>query len=157
MVFCKCIFVFLKEECLNTNLKTELQKKFLIKVEANNVTWRVWEVTKRRLKKIGTFCVVAACSQCIKDNTKHSRVLNTRKRKCWVKPWLAEKHGLVSKLLLHDKKEFRIFLRMNTETYEVSRFLLISTCATRCGRRGSLTGPKSGRKICAVILTLILK
>ena len=44
-----------------------------------------------------------------------AEVSNTRKRKCWVKPWLAEKHknlyhGLVSELLLHDKEEIRMFL-----------------------------------------------
>ena len=51
-----------------------------------------------------------------------------------------------------QKKEFRIFLRMNTETetYEESKFVLISKCATRCRREGR----KSGRKICALILTL---
>ena len=37
-------------------------------------------------------CVVAACSQFIKLKKKHSRISNTRKKKCWVKPWLAEKH-----------------------------------------------------------------
>ena len=109
-------------------------------------------------KKIGALCVVAACSQIIIYNRKH-RVSNTRKRKCWIKPWLAEKHkslhhGLVSELLLHSKEEFRIFLRMNTETYEASHFLLISRYATRWGRGGGLTCPKSCRKVCALILTL---
>ena len=69
-------------------------------------------------------------------NGEHNRVSNTRKRKFWVKLWLAENHkslyrGLVSPLLLHDKEELRIFLQMNTEPYEVSKFVLISTCATR--------------------------
>ena len=59
-------------------------------------------------------------------------------------------HGLVSKLLLHDK-EFRMPLRMNTETYDVSKFVLISKFV---GRGGGLTGPKSGPKICALILNL---
>ena len=62
-------------------------------------------------------------------------------------------HGLVSELLLYDKK-FRMFLRMNTERYEVSKFVLISMCVTMWGRGGGLTGLKSGRKICALILTL---
>ena len=31
-------------------------------------------------------------------------------------------HGLVSELLLHNHDEFRMFLRMNTEIYEVSKF-----------------------------------
>ena len=42
----------------------------------------------------------------------------------------------------------------NTETYEVSKFLLINRCATRLGREGDLTGHKYGRKICALIQTL---
>ena len=42
-------------------------------------------------KKIGALCVVAECSEVIKHNRKH-RVSNTRKRKHWVKPWLAEKN-----------------------------------------------------------------
>ena len=58
-------------------------------------------------------CVVAACSQFIKLKKKHSRISNIRKKKCWVKPWLAEKHislyhGLVSELLFHGKEEFRM-------------------------------------------------
>ena len=44
-------------------------------------------------KKIGSLCVVIACSQFLKHNSKHNRVSNTRKRKCWVKPWLAKKHN----------------------------------------------------------------
>ena len=41
---------------------------------------------------------------------------------------LAEKrkslyHGLFSALLLHDKEELRMFLRMNTETYKVGKFV----------------------------------
>ena len=47
---------------------------------------------KETLKKeIGALCVVAACSEIIKHNRKH-RVSNTRKRKCWEKPWLAKKN-----------------------------------------------------------------
>ena len=50
---------------------------------------------------------------------KLSRVSSTRKRKGWVKPWLAEKHKslyhrLSSELLHHGKEEFRMFLRINT-------------------------------------------
>ena len=52
-------------------------------------------------------------------------------------------NGLVSELLLHDK-EFRMFLRMNIETYEVRKFVLISICATMWWRGEGLTGPKSG-------------
>ena len=48
-------------------------------------------------------------------------------------------HGLVSGLLLCDK-EFRIqFLRVYTETYRVSPFVLISMCTTMWGEgEGSL-------------------
>ena len=38
-------------------------------------------------------------------------------------------HGLVPELLFHDK-EFRKLLQMNTETYEVRKFVLINMCAT---------------------------
>ena len=58
-------------------------------------------------------------------------------------------HGLVPELLLHDKK-----FRMNTETSEVSKFVLIGVCATRWGRGRGITGRKSGRINCALILTL---
>ena len=79
-------------------------------------------------KKISALCVVAACSQFIEDNRKHSRVSNTRKRKCWVKLWLTEKlnslhHGLVSELLLQGKEEFKKFLRTN-----MRRTKLVSLC-----------------------------
>ena len=42
---------------------------------------------------------------------------------CWKPQSLY--HGLASELLLHDKEEFRIFWRMNTDKYEVSKFVLI--------------------------------
>ena len=77
---------------------------------------------------------------------KPSRVSNTRKRKCWVKPWLTENHkslyhGLVSELLFHDKEEFRMFLRMNT--YEISKFVLISKCVTKWGPGGEASQAKN--------------
>ena len=40
-------------------------------------------------------------------------------------------HGLASELLLHNKQEFRMFWQMNSDTYEVRKFVLISRCATR--------------------------
>ena len=94
--------------------------------------------------------------------TKESRRLNIRKGSDgdYLNNWqLAGKHkglyhGLVCELLLHDKEEFRMFLRIYTEAYEVSKFVLISKCATRLRRGGDPTNPKSGRKICAVILSL---
>ena len=104
----------------------------------NNVKWRVWEITKKIRK--------------------HSGASSTRMMKCWVKPWLAEKHklyhGWFSALLLHGKEEFRMLLRMNTGTYEVSEFVIISGCANSWRRGEALTDPESGRKICALILTL---
>ena len=114
---------------------------------------------KETPKKMGAICVVTACSLFIKHNRKHNRVSNTRKRKCWVKPWLAGKHKslyheLFSELFLHGKEEFRTFLQMNTETYGVNKFALISRCAARWKRAGGLTDPKSGQKICTLILTL---
>ena len=115
-------FILLSEERLNTNLKTELQYSRGEQREAKSM-----RNNKETLKKqIGALCVVAACSQIIKH-----RVSNTRKKKFWVKPWLAEKHKslyheLVSEPLLHDKEEFRMFLRMSTETYKVSMFVMMS-------------------------------
>ena len=69
--------------------------------------------------------------------------------------WKAESlyHGLASELLLYDKEELRMFWRMNTDTYEVSKFVLIGRCATRWSIVGNLTDPQSGRKTYAVILT----
>ena len=55
---------------------------------------------------------------------------------------VAKQHGLASVLLLHDKEEFRMLLWMNTETYEVSKFVLISRCAIMSGRGGGLSGTK---------------
>ena len=83
----------------------------------------------QKKKKIGTICAAAARLQFIKYNTKHSRVSSKRKRKCWVKPQLAEKHkslyhGLFSAVLLQGKEEFRMFSRMNTEKY----IRLVSLC-----------------------------
>ena len=83
----------------------------------------------------------------------------TQERKCWTKPWLGKKHKslchwLVSDLLLHEKEDFRIFLRMNSKTYEVSNFVLISRCATRWRRGGGFTDPKSNQNFFFLILTL---
>ena len=92
-------------------------------------------------KKIVAFSVVAACLQFIKHNRKqqsfkHKKVETMGKT-------VTAHHGLVSELLLQDK-EFRMLLRRNTETYEVSKYMLISMCATMWERRRDLTGPKSG-------------
>ena len=86
---------------------------------------------------MGVLCIVAACSQFRKHNRKHSRVSNIRKRKCWVKSWLDEKYkslyyGLVSELLFHGKEEFRMFLRINTEKYE----LVVSLCLSAGAQLG---------------------
>lgn len=62
-------------------------------------------------------------------------------------------HGLVPELLLHEKV-FRMFLRMNTEKYEVNKFVLTSMCVTMWRREESLIGPKYDRKHFALILTL---
>ena len=77
-------------------------------------------------KKIAALSVAAACLQFIKHNRNHSRVSNTKKRKCWIKPWLAI----------------------------MDLFVLISMFATMWRRGGGLTGPKSGWKNFALILTL---
>ena len=78
-----------KKEDLNTNLKTETQKKSEesrgkrreVKSMASNK-----ETLKKKKKKIGVICIVATSSEFITYKRKHSRVSNTGKRKCWVKP-----------------------------------------------------------------------
>ena len=65
-------------------------------------------------------------------------IASFKHKKCWVKP----------------TAPIMKFSIKNTETYEVSKFLLINRCATRLGREGDLTGYKDGRKICALIQTL---
>ena len=79
--------IFLYKRAPKYQFKNRTSKEFFNKVEVNNVKWRVWEVTRRLLKRTSVaLCVVAACSQFIKHHRKHSRVSNTIKRKCWVKP-----------------------------------------------------------------------
>ncbi len=52
----------------------------------------------------------------------------TRRRSCWTKSWLLcsdEQNiykGLVNELKLADRADYRRFLRMNTETFEVRRW-----------------------------------
>ena len=52
-----------------------------------------------------------------------------RKRRIWVKPWLLNRqksgiyHNLVNELVLADRGDYRRFMRMNTETFEVIVFL----------------------------------
>ena len=45
----------------------------------------------------------------------------------------------MSELSLHDKEEFRMFLRMNTDTYEVSKFIL--TGGAQLGEREGEASP----------------
>ena len=60
------------------------------------------------------------------ESTKKKKDKNKRKRKTWVKPWLMNRaresafKGIFSELALRDKEEFRKYLRMNTNSYEVS-------------------------------------
>ena len=48
-----------------------------------------------------------------------------RQRSVWVKPWLANRqyksafNNIFAELRLRDQEEFRKYLRMNTEAYEV--------------------------------------
>ena len=52
-----------------------------------------------------------------------------KRRSCWVKEWLNRRNSLsayqtiLSKLRLNDRECFRRYLRMNTEVYELKRFL----------------------------------
>ena len=49
-----------------------------------------------------------------------------KKRKCWVKEWLRKREEsgayarIFQELRLQDAEHFRKYLRMNTDTYEVS-------------------------------------
>ena len=51
-----------------------------------------------------------------------------KKRSCWTKPWLRQREeksiysGLVCELKLADKGDYRRFLRMNPDAFEVSHF-----------------------------------
>ena len=52
-----------------------------------------------------------------------------KRRSCWVKEWLNRRNSLspyqtiLSELRLNDRESFRRYLRMNTEVYELKRFL----------------------------------
>ena len=52
-----------------------------------------------------------------------------KRRSCWVKEWLNRRNSLsayqtiLSELRLNDRECFRQYLRMNTEVYELKRFL----------------------------------
>ena len=56
----------------------------------------------------------------------HSAKSSKKKRQVWVKKWLLEHqkkggyNGIVSDLRLPDCDDFRKFLRMNTETFQVN-------------------------------------
>ena len=56
----------------------------------------------------------------------HSTKSSEKKRRVWVKKWLLERQkkgaykGIVSDLRLTDPEDFRKFLRMNTETFQVN-------------------------------------
>ena len=53
-------------------------------------------------------------------------------------------HSLFSALLLHDKQELRMFLRMNTETYDVSKFVFNQQVRNSVKERGR---PRIVRKL----------
>ena len=55
-----------------------------------------------------------------------------RFRSVWVKPWLLNRdeksayNNILGELRLKDQEEFRKYLRMNTQTYEVSFIHILS-------------------------------
>lgn len=54
----------------------------------------------------------------------YSKKKKSRVKKVWVKSWLLNKNKscyktLLNELMLHDKEEFRRYLRINTATFEV--------------------------------------
>ena len=69
-------------------------------------------------ERVAACCVLIACALKIKKKGR-------RKGNVWVKPWLQARSeralysSLVEELKLADKGDYRRFMRMNTETFEV--------------------------------------
>ena len=61
-----------------------------------------------------------------------------RKRTIWVKPYLRDRHGKSNFQLVHDlrmrlqdKEEYRAYLRMDTQSFSVSRSSIIAMFGTQ--------------------------
>ena len=77
-----------------------------------------------RRKKAVAVLVVACGATVIQQQRKK------RKKRIWIKPWLQCKNRsaynmILNELSLHDQQDFRKYLRMNTDTFEVSFILFL--------------------------------
>ena len=67
----------------------------------------------------------------IKLDGENEPVKKGKKRSVWMKPWLKNHlrpsayQNIFQKLRLKDKEEFRRYLRMNTETYQLKLFIYL--------------------------------
>ncbi len=75
---------------------------------------------------------VAAILLCCALNMQKKK--KRKKRVYWVKPWLTERDNkslytnLVKELILADRGDYRRFMRMNTETFEVRPNIFLFYC-----------------------------
>ena len=75
-----------------------------------------------RRKRAAAVVVISCCSELL--GTEQPK---EKKKSIWVKEWLKEKdrsvyNMLLSELLVQDQEDFRKYLRMNTETFQVELF-----------------------------------
>ena len=65
----------------------------------------------------------------VKLDGEDEQVKKRKKRSIWIKPWLKNRlrtsayQNIFQELRLKDNEEFRRYLRMNTETYQVKLFI----------------------------------
>ena len=89
---------------------------------------------KHTLAIVATTLILGyACEEISKKKTR-------RKRKCWVKPWLAIRknqgayENLVTELSLAEREEYHRFMRMDHETFHVSKLIYRISSNERPGR-----------------------
>ena len=67
----------------------------------------------------------------VKLDGEDEQVKKRKKRSVWMKPWLKNRlrtsayQNIFQELRLKDKEEFRRYLRINTETYQVKLFIYL--------------------------------
>ena len=67
----------------------------------------------------------------VKLDGEDEQVKKRKKRSIWIKPWLKNRlrtsayQNIFQELRLKDNEEFRRYLRMNTETYQVKLFICL--------------------------------
>ena len=80
----------------------------------------------RKRKIAGALLILAVIR---KRRRTRQESLKRRRRTIWVKPWLANRdaksayNNILQELRLQDQEEFRKYLRMNTESYQVIAFI----------------------------------